>query len=226
MNEGAGYVRYQHAEQTLFNATVSKTITPRWIFDNLSRSFENPLMGIDLKSGGFNRPETNGWFVEQDFIARRSSSCATVVHGVKDGENPLHTTMWTVIGYPPVTPAIPVWVKGSDKQLPRLLSETSNGVKRSPLCDGASQLRNKIYSYNRGKGTETYFNWELLFNKQNNGFMQLNSLIEDELFSQTEVEIESIRSNEEPDSKAISRIYDKCDSLITEKYLSLFNIAL
>ena len=33
---------------------------------HLSRSFHNPLMGIDLKDGKHNKPETSGWFAEQD----------------------------------------------------------------------------------------------------------------------------------------------------------------
>ena len=52
---------------------------------HLSRSFHNPLMGIDLKDGKHNKPETFGWFAEQDFIARRSTSCAVAIQGVQIG---------------------------------------------------------------------------------------------------------------------------------------------
>ena len=83
---------------------------------HLSRSFHNPLMGIDLKDGKHNKPETSGWFAEQDFIARRSTSCAVAIQGVRPDEDASFTTMWTVIGYPPVTPAVPVWLKGADKK--------------------------------------------------------------------------------------------------------------
>ena len=67
---------------------------------HLSRSFHNPLMGIDLKDGKHNKPETSGWFAEQDFIARRSTSCAVAIQGVRPDEDASFTTMWTVIGYP------------------------------------------------------------------------------------------------------------------------------
>lgn len=89
---------------------------------HLSRSFHNPLMGIDLKDGKHNKPETSGWFAEQDFIARRSTSCAVAIQGVRPDEDASFTTMWTVIGYPPVTPAVPVWLKGADKKLPKALT--------------------------------------------------------------------------------------------------------
>ena len=85
-------------------ASATGQITPQWIFSELSRSFANPLLGIDLKNGDFNRPKTTGWFVDQDFIARSSTASSVVVQGVKAGEHPELTTMWTVLGYP-----LPEW---------------------------------------------------------------------------------------------------------------------
>lgn len=111
LNTGAGYVRYQQEEQKLMPTSAMKSITLAWIFDELSRCFANPILGIDLKGGSFNQPEGSGWFVEQDFISRHESSCSVVVQGVKPGENPDLTTMWTALDYPPVSVALPLWVK-------------------------------------------------------------------------------------------------------------------
>ena len=60
VNEGAGYVRFMQEDKLLMPASATGQITPQWIFRELSRSFANPLMGIDLKSGDFNRPKTRG----------------------------------------------------------------------------------------------------------------------------------------------------------------------
>lgn len=222
LNDGAGYVRYQEAEEKIFTASATREITPEWLFSNLSRSFHNPLLGIDLKSGQFNKPQTNGWFVEQDFIARRSSSCAVLVQGVKPEEDASFTTMWTVIGYPPVTPVIPVWVKGASEKLPRLLAG-EKAEHRSPLCDAAGALRDKVYSYNRGRNTETYFNWELLFNKQEDGYMQRNEKIEKELFQTIYSKINAWREEKSPSKAEIFRLYDDCDAFITGKFRELFH---
>lgn len=224
-DKGTGYVRYQQAEQELFTASATKEITPEWLFSHLSRSFANPLMGIDLKSGLFNKPQTNGWFVEQDFIARKKSSCAVAIQGVKPGEDASFTTMWTVIGYPPVTPAIPVWVKGAAGKLPRLLS-VQEGKYHSPLCDATSQLRDRIYSYTRGDNAETYFNWELLFNKKGNGYMQLNEEIEQELFRTLYSRIETWRTSQTPSTEDIYRLYDENDRFITQKFDEIFRLKL
>lgn len=225
LNEGAGYVRYQEAEQTIFTASATQEITPEWLFSTLSRSFRNPLLGIDLKSGQFNTPQAGGWFVEYDFIARRSSSCAVAVHGVKPDEDASFTTMWTVIGYPPVTPAIPVWVKGASEKLPRLVAREKN-EQRSPLCDAASVLRNRVYSYHRGMNTEAYFHWELLFNNQGDGYMQLNEKIERELFRTTYTRIDAWRKEKSPLKDDIFRLYDDCDAFIAEKFKELLYLNL
>lgn len=225
LNEGAGYVRYQQAEQEIFTASATKEITPQWLFSHLSRSFANPLMGIDLKSGLFNKPQTNGWFVEQDFIARKKSSCAVVIQGVKPGEDASFTTMWTVIGYPPVTPAIPVWVKGAAKKLPRLLSAQGDKY-HSPLCDATGRLRDRVYSYTRGSNADTYFNWELLFNRQGDGYMQLNERIEQELFRTLYSDVEMWRTAKSPSAEDIYRLYDEADKFISEQFEEAFRLRL
>ena len=215
LNEGAGYVRYQEAQEKLFTASASGEITPRWLFSNLSRSFHNPLLGIDLKDGKHNKPETSGWFVEQDFIARQKTSCAVVIQGVRPGEDASFTTMWTVIGYPPVTPAVPVWLKGAEKKLPKALTLDEN--KHVPLCDASNVLREKIYSYHRGTNTENYFHWELLFNRSGNGYMQQTERLEEELFDRFYSAIETWRSESVIPEKLIFKLYDDCDAFLDKK---------
>ena len=225
--EGSGYIRYQQADRELFTAAASKEITPDWLIRKLSRSFVNPLMGIDLTNGQFNKPQTNGWFIEQDFIARKSTSCAVAVQGVKIGEDPTKTIMWTVIGYPPVTPLIPIWIKGAEKKLPRLLNQKKDDEKSySSLCDAGCLLRNKVYSYKQGKNTESYFNWELLFNNKNDGFMQINEKIERELFTNVYSIIDEWRDKKTISTEDIFKIYDEADQFIANKFEEFHHLEL
>ena len=76
------------------------------------------MLDIDLRSGGYNRPQASGWFIDQDFIPRSSTSCSVVVQGVKPGVKAELTTMWTLLGYPPTGIAVPLWVKDAGKLLP------------------------------------------------------------------------------------------------------------
>lgn len=48
---GAGYVRYMEADRVLMRASATGGITPQGIFNDLSRSFRNGMLDIDLKSG-------------------------------------------------------------------------------------------------------------------------------------------------------------------------------
>lgn len=223
VNAGAGYVRYLQEDKVLMPASAMNVITPWWILDELSRSFANPLLGIDLKSGDFNRPKSTGWFVEQDFIARRSTSCAVIVQGVKPGENPELTTMWTALGFPPVSVAVPVWVKGAGEQLPALLV-TGDNMRSSPMAEKAYCLMNKVFAYTQGMGSGRYMNWELLFNHSGTGFMQRLVPVEQEVFLRTEPLLERWRGEGAPDVKQMRRLYKELDSYVAERYKTLFGI--
>ena len=223
VNNGAGYVRYMQEDKILMPASATKQITPSWIFKELARSFTNSLLGIDLKSGDFNRPKTSGWFVDQDFIARKSTSCSVVVQGVKVGENAELTTMWTVLGYPPASVVVPVWVKGASEQLPALLARNA-GTKLSPLCDRAVTLRDRAFSYTQGLGSERYFNWELIFNKAGKGYMQLLEPVEDAVFQRVATKLEGWRKNGFVDTADQALLYRELDDFIALKYKELFDL--
>ena len=223
VNEGAGYVRFMQEDKLLLPASATGQITPQWIFNELSRSFANPMMGIDLKSGDFNRPKTRGWFVDQDFIARSSTASSVVVQGVKSGENPELTTMWTILGYPPTGVAMPVWLKGADKALPKLMARDS--VKKvSPLGNWSVILAGDVYSYKQGMGSNRYMNWEKLYNAEKNGYMQLLAPVEEEVFKRTQPLLKEWYKKGNIDMKAMRTLYNELDSFIETNYMDLFEL--
>lgn len=221
VNEGAGYVRFMQEDKTLLPASATGQITPQWIFNELSRSFANPLMGIDLKTGEFNRPKTTGWFVDQDFIARSSTASSVVVQGVKKGENPELTTMWTILGYPPTGVAMPAWVKGAGECLPQLLVY-EKGKNVSPLGNWSVMLAGNVFSYKQGMGSGRYMNWEKLCNAEKNGYMQLLAPVEEEVFRRTGPLLVEWRRKGNIDLKAMQALYRELDSFIGAKYTELF----
>lgn len=223
VNDGAGYVRFMQEDKLLMPASATGQITPQWIFSELSRSFANPMLGIDLKSGDFNRPKTNGWFVDQDFIARSSTASSVVVQGVKPGENPELTTMWTILGYPPTGVAMPVWVKGADKNLPKLLVRDT--VKKvAPLGDWSVILAGDVFSYRQGMGSSRYMNWEKLYNADKSGIMQLLAPVEEEVFGKTEPILKEWRKKGHIDLKGMQQLYSELDTFIDTKYADLFEL--
>lgn len=223
VNEGAGYVRFMQEDKVLLPASATGQITPQWIFNELSRSFANPMMGIDLRTGDFNRPKTNGWFVDQDFIARSSTASSVVVQGVKSGENPELTTMWTVLGYPPTGVAMPVWLKGADKFLPKLLAR-DDIQKVSPLGNWSILLAENVYAYKQGMGSNRYMNWEKLFNAEKNGYMQLLAPVEEEVFKRTQPLLKEWYKKGSIDTKAMQALYNDLDTFIGTKYAEYFDL--
>lgn len=223
VNEGAGYIRYMQEDKLLMPASAMKKITPAWIFSELSRSFANPMLGIDLKKGDFNLPEGSGWFVENDLIPRKESASAMVIQGVRKGENPDLVTMWTVLGYPPVSVALPVWVKGAAKHLPALV-QTEKGKQASGMSKRTTVLLDKVYAYNQGMGTSRYLNWELLYNKQHTGYMQLLAPVEERVFQMTETRLNKWYEKGQLEPEQLYRLYDELDAYVAGEYARLFGL--
>lgn len=220
VNGGLGQVRYLIEERLLLPASGMGLFTPQWILSDVARCFENPIMGIDLRSGDFNRPKTSGWFIDYDFISRRGSTCSVVIQGVKPGENPELTVMWTVLGYPPTGVAMPLWVKGADKYLPRLVArDKASGL--SPLCDFSQTLADKVYSYHQGDGTDRYMNWELLWNPSGDGYMQVLGKVEDRVFKATTPVLEEWRNAGKVDTDRLQELYMQLDGIIRNGYTPL-----
>lgn len=223
VNEGAGYVRYMEADRVLMQASATGSITPQFIFNDLSRSFHNSVLDIDLRSGLYNRPNASGWFVDQDFIPRGSTSSSVVVQGVKPGENADLTTMWTLLGYPPTGIAVPLWVKEAGKLLPQLVRfDIQAGT--APLSYWSLRLRDKVFCYKQGLGTDRYLNWEKLYSPETgNGYMTTLVPVEDEVLRTTKSLLDEWRRNGSLNTKAIPQLYEEIETTIRMNYQSLLD---
>lgn len=235
LDEGMGYIRYSTADR-IFGERVAAggAITPQWIFNSLSRSFYHSLLDIDLRESEITG-KGSGFFIDQDFIPRKSSSSAILFRGVKENENPLETVTWVVLGYPPVSVAVPLFIKAGAHQ-PFFMGKregyespilSSAGVEQKPensvMCDLALALKEKVFPIHRGNG-EKYFNFRLLYNEGGTGFMQVLEVLEDEIV-QKSGELVS-RTYGKGYSKEIQKEYDSYydavfDS-INRTYESLF----
>ncbi len=154
-DEGMGYVRYNTANEIIHKGWIrGEAFTPQWIFNNLSRSYYNSLLGIDLNRNPEMAPD--GWFVDQDFIPRRSTSASIVVKGVKPGENPDLTVMWTILGYPPCGVAVPLFVAMGADQPDYMLKGSGKG-NNCKMCDWVLERRARVFPLKRGNG-RNYFN--------------------------------------------------------------------
>jgi hypothetical protein len=215
--EGMGYIRYHTAMEILLQQAPLKNITPRWIFRHLSRSFRHALMGIDLKDDRHAPSNASGWAYDHDFIPRRSSSASLVIQGVKPGEHPEMTTVWTVLGYPPVGVALPMWVKAGAGQ-PEMLCEGAI-PRHARACDHALALKSRVFPLTRAN-EKKYIHFEVLYNKSGDGLMQQAERVEDLLFDHYRDSMAEWRKNG-IDVQELKKINAAADEFLKSAYLSI-----
>jgi hypothetical protein len=191
-NEGMGYIRHQTATDIISRQAPLKNISPQWIFNHLSRSFYHSLLGVDLLDAEFSPEKASGWASDQDFIPRKITSASLVIQGVKPNENPEMTTVWTVLGYPPVGVAIPMWVKAGERQ-PALLLK-SDASNHAPVCDWALALKRRVFPIERGNG-HRYLYFNLIHNSSGTGYMQQLAPVEEKIFATCCEKIEQWRKH-------------------------------
>ena len=216
-NDGMGYIRHQTATEIISRQAPLKNITPHWIFNNLSRSYYHSLMGIDLLKNEFSPERGTGWTIDQDYIPRKSTSASVVIQGVKKGENPEMTTMWTVLGYPPVGVAIPLWEKSGEDQPGMVLMGKSS--ENAEICNYALALKRNIFSIARGNGSR-YMNLNLVYNSSGNGYMQQLAPTEKDVYDLYKDAIERWRKNG-IDLNELKSINGRMESIVKDAYNGL-----
>ncbi len=213
-DRGYGYIRYQNAENLLYQAAAENNLSFQLIIQDISRCLKHSLTGIDL-----NHYQSQTGFVSlEDYIPRHSSASTTVVQGVLQSENPLLTTFWTVLGWQLTTVAIPVWLNNK-KSLPAVL--TSDKTGNAPICDMALKLKRKCYPVQRGSGNK-YLKLPVLVNSEKTGLMQKIIPLENKIFARAGVLQEKLYSDGINQDKIID-FYDWIDKSVTDTYQQLLN---
>ena len=180
VDEGMGYIRYQAAVEIVAkHVAKGEKFTPHWIFNNLTRSFYHSLTGVDLFKAEFSPEKASGWVYDQDYIPRKSTTASMVIQGVKKGENPEMTTLWTILGYPPAGIAVPMWVKAGEQQPAILLRYDSSN--HAIICDWAVALKHETFPIKRGNGPR-YMNFTKIHNSAGTGYMQQLAPVEQKIF--------------------------------------------
>lgn len=214
-DEGMGYIRNANANHILKEGIKKEKIDPQWIYNNISRSFYHSQLKIDLKR---DKVTSDGWFIDQDFIPRKISSASLVFQGVKKGEDPSMTIMWTVLGYPPVGVAVPVIMKFAD-HAPSYILKSENNMN-AELCDLALNAKSDIFPIKRGNGSK-YLNFGLLFNKKGTGYTQKLSKAENYIFKVFNDNIDSWRKDKNLTPQALDHYYQEYHSIIKNAYQNI-----
>ncbi len=212
-DKGYGYIRYENAHDLFANAFATNRLNFQTIITDFSRSFYHSLLKIDYRDNTDSYTEKQHFINAGDLIVRNSSVSAVIVHGVKKGESPEFTTMWTVLGYPFTTIAVPTWIKGG-KKLPKIMMTEEN--ENAPLCDMALKLKKQCYPIERGSGYK-YLNVSALINKENSGILQKIEPIEQKVFIETGNTLSGWRTNKMKEDQ-IQEYYNWLNDYIMKEY--------
>ena len=221
VDEGYGYIRHSSAEY-LINQAFNKGVkfTPDWIMNNLSRSFYHSLLGLDVVESGMIN-STNGWFIDQDFISRKSTSSISIFQGVEKGEEPGNTVFWCALGYGPLGICMPVIMKYLPL-IPNGMEAMGGSGKNSNLSFLNSQslkVKESVFPIVRGSGSK-YVNIGKLFNSEGNGYTQIIQSSENKIFNDSYKVIMNIRKTSVELSK-IEELYRSNSKIATSTYEQL-----
>lgn len=219
IDKGAGYIRYATANNALYIAAAMNMYDPQYLINNISRNLTHSLTGENLWEKLPSGNLQTDFKPLEDFIPRNSSASAILVRGVRKDEDPANMVMWTVLGFPLVTVAAPVWLAAGEP-LPSVL--TMNDNFHAPLCDAAMKLKERCFPIKRGSGTK-YINLAAVINTEKTGIMQLLKPVEDEIFSKARKLTDQMTS-EKPRTGMIHDYYKWLDGYLKDAYRNLFGI--
>lgn len=224
-DESSGYIRYNTVNEQFYNAMATNSFDAQFIIQDVTRGLYNSLTKQDLYKEYGNIPEnTPTYTFFHDFIGRKSSASSCVVQGVKKGENPDFTTLWSVVGFPLTSIAVPTWVKG-ENTFPEVLKRNDK-LEDSPICDAALTLKKEFYNIRWGRYAMRYYvNINALINANNTGIKQKMEPYENKIFSETNTKLDQWRSNGMK-KKEIKAYYDQLNSDLLKMYAKEFNMDL
>jgi hypothetical protein len=217
---GAGYIRYQTAENLFYRASGSNSLNVPYLLENMCRSLDNSYSGegvgdyLDLKEN------EEKFFYFQDCINRSTSTSSVVVQGVRGGESPSLTTMWSIVGAPLASMAIPVWVN-SDKILPEVIS--APGKENAELCEFSFKLMELMVPSQRGS-TKFYINSSKVFNSDGTGITQRIIPLEKEVIKKGYEILDGWRAENNINLNQLKRYYNWLDDFIRNSYSEQFGL--
>lgn len=184
---GTGQVRYARALDLLTAAALSGTLTHAFILRSAARDLRNDVVdpyplpyegGQDGRPAGFTRTVYS--------INRTTTRSAAVFRGVLPGEDPRLTTMWTILGEPACSIALPVW------PLAGAVPSELGGTTTATLCDEAIVKKGLCYHL---MTSPDYIDTAALDDGLGGGIFSFTEAIEDRALAQAEAALQAWRAS-------------------------------
>jgi hypothetical protein len=137
-----GILRYRRSQTIIAALRQSNDLSPRGLIQRHMRDFSDaagnpfpiPYPARAYPGAPFGSIET------ASSICGATSVSAAVIQGVGSGEPAILTTMWTQLGLPAASMAVPYWPAGPTPA-------EADGTPTAPLCDEANRLQARLYRF-------------------------------------------------------------------------------
>jgi hypothetical protein len=219
---GGGYIRYTTINEVFEEAYKNNELDFCTIIQDGSRNMKHSLTGIDLNSYADVPENTPTTVFFQDFIPRGGTSSSCVVQGVIPEENPALTTMWSVVGFPFTSLAMPIWLDAS-VDLPEVV-EYNETIEDSPLSNYSLELKKQVFAYSLGSDKNYYIDINKVVNADNTGFVQVIVPFENQIIQKSEEYLKRWREDGKPETSQMKELYAWIDKNINDFYQTSFNL--
>ena len=145
------------------------------------------------------------------------TSAAILIVGAKDQQQAGQAMMWTVLGFPLTSVAIPVWIAGGES-LPKAV--TMNNELQSPICKAALKFKADCFpiTYDR---MNNYINLSAVINREKTGYLQVLQPIEAGIFEK------AVQMKNGPQTaQEIQSFYNWVDQYLEKSYQTQFGLEL
>lgn len=223
--ESSGYIRYNTTNNLFYDAMATNSFDAQFILQDVTRGLKHSLTDVDLYQDYSDIPENTATFVFfHDFVPRKSSASACVIQGVKKDEDPNLTTLWSIVGFPLTSIAIPTWIEGKN-DFPEVL-KFNEELDDSPVCYAALMLKEEVFPIRWGKfASKYYINVNALINADNTGIRQKIMPYEDDIFKSAN-QLLNNSSKGGFNKSDIINFYEQVNSSVVEMYSKEFEIEL
>lgn len=221
---GGGYIRYLTTSREFEEAYETNNLTYKTIIQKVSRNLTHGLTHTDLNKYVAYPDGTETMVYFKDYIPRSGSSSSCIIQGIKKGENPDLTTMWSVVGFPLTSVVTPVWLNNK-VDLPEVVSYNRE-LRDSPICNFALTLKDTIYAFKQGGHANYYIDINKVINANQTGYTQILEPLENEIIQKSEQVYGSWRSSGSVNGNELKDFYSWLDQVIFAAYRKNFNLSL
>lgn len=214
-----GLSRYQAAEPLFYNASLSDSLSFRFLLQDVSRHLTHGLTGTNLYDIMPQDTVKPVFAAFRDYIPRYSTSSVIVVQGVKDKEPVSLTTMWTILGSPLTAVAVPVWLNEENIYPSVLFADKTGNAK---ACNWSLELKKQLFPITRGEGND-YINLAVLISMDGKGVLQKIQTYENWMLQYSILRLDSWRKSGYNKSE-LNQFCEWIDFFIEDMYRYEFSI--